>query len=211
MACQKSNATNGYRAIRTSFLPAIMNHLKNYNGYVFQIALLDKAVKHHVKIAEVPIQFKERASGKSKISAFRYIYDILTYIFFHSSFVKFGIVGFIGFAINLAGLEIFYRFGFTPAIAAAIGAEISIVSNFLFNNFWSFSHKKIPHKTHYLPKFVHFNALSLGSIVIQFIVVGLGTSIFGNHTRILFLLISVVFFIMPYSYFMYNRFIWKGK
>lgn len=203
--------TNGYRAIKVSFLEKIIDHLRNYNGYVFQIALLDKAVKSHLQIAEVPIQFKERKAGKSKISPLKYIYDILMYIFFHSSFVKFAIVGFVGFTINITGLEFFYRLGVSPAFAAAAGAEVSIISNFLLNNFWSFSHKKIAHKGHHLHKFIHFNSISLGSIIIQFLVVGIGTFIFGDQTRIIFLVMSVVFLIMPYSYFMYNRFIWRGN
>lgn len=203
--------TNGYRVIKTPFLKTIMGHLRKYNGYVFQIALLDKVVKRHLTVAEVPVKFKERASGKSKINPLKYIYDILMYIFINSSFVKFAFVGFVGFVINVACLEVFYRFGFTPAVAAAFGAEISIISNFLLNNFWSFSHKKIENKWQYIPKFMHFNFVSAGSIIIQFVVVGVGTYLFGDSTRFLFLVLSVILFIMPYSYFMYNRFIWKHK
>lgn len=203
--------TNGYRAIKSTFLKEILDHLSNYNGYVFQIALLDKAVKNNLKISEIPIQFNERASGASKINSARYIYDIFSYIFIHSTFIKFAIVGAFGFLINIIGLEIFFQYGLTAGTAAAIGAELSIISNFILNNAWSFSHKKINTKHSLLSKFIQFNIVSAGSIVIQFIVVETGTYFFGVGTRFVFLFIAVVFFIIPYSYFMYNRFIWKSK
>jgi len=203
--------TNGYRAINTEFLEKILSHLKKYNGYVFQIALLDKAVKNHLAISEIPCHFKERASGKSKINSLRYIYDILLYIFLNSSFVKFAIVGATGFVINVIGLEFFYRYGVSAGTSAAIGAELSIISNYTLNNMWSFSHKKINSNKSILSKFLQFNLVSAGSIIIQFLVVGLGTYYLGDHTRLVLLLICVIFFIIPYSYFMYNRFVWKSK
>ncbi len=49
---------------------------------------------------EIPIQFKERGWGVSKINAFQYITQILIYVFLNSSFIKFVIVGFIGFGID---------------------------------------------------------------------------------------------------------------
>ncbi len=203
--------TTGYRAIRSDFIRQILDSLEAYNNYVFQIAVLDRAIKQNLRIAEVPLNFKERHKGYSKINSFQYIADTLRYVFFHSSFVKFCIVGVIGFIINSIGLEVFYQAGFSPGIAAAIGAEFAIVSNFMLNNFWSFSHKKITHKTDYLPKFLQFNSVSLGSVLIQLVVVGLGTHFFGDHTRFLFLVMAVFFFVIPYSYFMYNRVIWKHK
>lgn len=201
--------TNGFRAIRTSFIKQTLPELHGHNNYVFQIAVLDNAIKRNLTIVEVPINFKERHKGYSKINNIQYIVDILKYVFFHSSFIRFCIVGFIGFIINALVLELFYQFGFTPAIAAAVGAEFSIISNFTLNNFWSFSHKKIKQTTDYLPKFIKFNTVSLGSIIIQAVVVGTGTYFFGNETRFFFLVMGIVFFIIPYSYFMYNRFIWR--
>lgn len=211
MDLQLHEWTNGNRALRVSFIKKILPELGKYNGYVFQIAVLDKARKKHLHIAEIPQQFKDRDYGQSKINSIQYIVTIITYILQHSSFVKFCIVGFVGFIINALGLELFYQIGFMPGIAAAIGAEFSIISNFILNNFWSFSHKKIPHKKHYLPQFARFNSISLGSILIQFVVVSVGTHFYGDHYRFLFLIVSVVFLILPYSYFMYNKFVWHKK
>ena len=201
--------TNGYRAIRTVFLKKIIDELDPFNGYVFQIAVLDRAVKQNISIIEIPVQFKERKSGRSKISSGKYIFDIFLYIFLNSSFIKFAFVGFTGFIVNALGLEFFYRVGFTPAVAAALGGELATVSNFMWNNLWSFKHKKIAHDRGLIPKFAQFNAVAIGAIAIQAIVVGLGTILFGDQTRFVFLVLAVTIFVIPYSYFMYNKFIWK--
>lgn len=201
--------TNGFRAIKAGFIKSILSELTPFNGYVFQIAILDRAIKKNLDIREIPMHFKERKSGESKISSLRYIFDIFVYILQNSSFVKFCIVGLIGFIINVIGLEVFYHAGFTPGIAAAIGAEFAIISNFLLNNAWSFSHKKISSSEKLISKFLQFNIVSFGSIVIQFIIVGIGTHIFGDSTRLFFLVVAIFFFIIPYSYIMYNHFIWK--
>jgi dolichol-phosphate mannosyltransferase len=201
--------TNGYRALRADVFRKISPGLDRYKGYIFQIASMHRVVKANFRIAEVPFKFIDRKYGKSKIIPSEYIPDILRYILLHSSFVRFGIVGVTGFIINAIGLEIFFRSGFTPGIAAAIGAEFAIVSNFILNNFWTFSHKKIERKRHLPLKFLHFNTVALGAILMQAIVVGVGTSIFGDHARFYCLVLAVIFFVMPYSYFMYNKFIWK--
>ena len=201
--------TSGYRAMKSDVYLKISGGLDKYKGYIFQIASMHRVVKAHYRVAEVPINFVDRRYGKSKILPNEYIPDVLRYILLNSSFVRFGIVGVTGFIINAIGLEIFYHAGFSPAVAAAIGAEFAIISNFMLNNFWTFAHKKISKRSDAPLKFLHFNTVALGAIAIQAAVVGFGTSHYGDHSRFIFLVLAVIFFVMPYSYFMYNRFIWK--
>src|SRR3989344_2572719 len=170
MNLQMHEWTNGFRAIKGTFIRNVLSELNSFNGYVFQIAILDRALKNHLKIVEVPMHFKERKNGKSKINAGKYILDIFVYIFLNSSFIKFCFVGFVGFIINIIGLEFFYRIGFLPGIAAGIGAELSIISNFILNNSWSFAHKKIGKEIGTFNKFLQFNFVSFGSVIMQFIV-----------------------------------------
>lgn len=203
--------TSGYRAIRTSFIRSIIDEMGRFNGYVFQVALLDKAIKMHLKIDEIPLRFEERKTGASKINSLQYIYNTLHYVFLNSSFIKFAIVGIIGFIVNALGLEFFFRLGFTPGVAAAMGGEVATVSNFTWNNLWSFRHKKIAHDRGILSKFIQFNTVAIGAIAIQSIVVWLGTHFFGDHTRLIFLILGVTIFVIPYSYFMYNKFIWTHE
>lgn len=204
--------SSGYRAIRSEVFKNVHADLEKYSGYTFQIALLHRAIQKGYNVVEVPLQFIDRKYGGSKFESVDFIINVLLYIFFNSTFIRFCIVGGIGFVINILGLEIFYQAGLlTPGPAAALGAEFAIISNFLLNNFWTFSHNKISENNKLLAKFIQFNTISAGAIFIQWIVVGLGTSFFGDETRLLFLVLAIVTFVVPYSYFMYNRFIWKSN
>lgn len=96
-----------------------------------------------------------------------------------TSFLKFLVVGTIGFVINTSVLIFGVRLGFKPSIAGPVGAELAIVSNFIFNNIWTFSDKTITSWSLIPWKFLQFNVLSLGSVVIQFIFLKIGELIFG--------------------------------
>lgn len=94
-------------------------------------------------------------------------------------FLKFLVVGSIGFIINTTVLIFGVRSGFRPSIAGPLGAEIAIISNFLLNNFWTFSDKTITSWDVLPSKFLTFNILSLSSVIIQFIFLKTGEKIFG--------------------------------
>ncbi len=207
--------TNGYRAIKTWVVKEAFNHVKNYSDYVFQVAFLDYAIKHNVRIAEIPVKFVDRKWGKSKINAVQYISNILLYVFSNSSFVKYIIVGGTGFIIDSALLYTGYHFlRLTVAISKIISSETAIVSNFLLNNFWAFSHKKLEHNAKtYGSKFIVFNLVSVPSIIFQTVGIFLLTIIFGKHLfyPVVYNAIVIILVVIPYSYFVYTRFIWKDR
>jgi len=60
--------TAGFRCYRRKVLEAIDLEQINSDGYAFQIEMTYLAFKHRFKVAEVPIIFRERAYGCSKIS-----------------------------------------------------------------------------------------------------------------------------------------------
>ena len=205
--------TSGYRAIKTWLIKDTLDHIKNYSGYVFQIALLNDSLKRGAKIREIPIHFEDRKIGKSKINSTQYIANIFTYIFFHSAFIKFAIVGLIGFVIDFGISYLFIeRLKSTIWIATLISTETAIVSNFILNNFWSFAHKKIePKLSAYLPNFIKFNLVSSGSILIQTLGVQLAVNFFGRQLWYVYKIIIIIFIVIPYSYVLYNKFIWKER
>jgi len=62
-----NDCTGGFRAIRTSALKQIdLNSLKT-KGYAFQISLLEEMRRNNVVMKEVPIAFKDRTNGTSKM------------------------------------------------------------------------------------------------------------------------------------------------
>jgi len=216
--------TNGYRAIKFWLIKNAYDHLKNYSGYVFQVAFLDFAIKNNAVLGEIPIHFKERTTGISKINAFQYSFQTLLYVLKNSSFIKFVIAGFIGFAVDFSFAYIFInKLHVAKAPANMYSAELAIFFNFLLNNFWSFKDKKIIGGFFaYLIKFITFNFVSSGSIIIQGVGLSLALKFIGDKNINVFGLISlsswviykvliIAFIIIPYSYILYNKVIWKKK
>lgn len=95
-------------------------------------------------------------------------------------FLKFAVVGLIGFFINTIVLIFGVKIGFSPSLSGPAGAELAVISNFILNNFWTFSDKSITSWQVVPMKFLTFNVLSLGSLVIQFIFLKTGEKISGS-------------------------------
>lgn len=209
-----------FKAIRVKGIldKVALSSMKNA-GFSFQLHVLYELSKTGAKFTEVPSIFRERKFGKSKIGFNRYyLRDVLEYIRSSisirldrsKSFFKYCTVGGTGFIIQTLISKMLILSQIQPGISVSIGAEGAIVSNFIMNNLWTFHHKKITgHRI--FGKFVQFNVVSLGAIIIQGVVVGMGTYFFGNSTWFWFMVGSIIFLVIPYSFIMYNRFIWKAK
>ena len=213
--------TSGFRAIKADFIEAVLPEMSKYSGYVFQIALLDKAIKKDLIIKEVPLKFKDRQKGVSKINSIEFIFYIFAYIFHHSSFIKYVLVGFVGATIDfIAAYILIARFSIYKPLANAFSAELAIIFNFFVNNFWSFAYKQIQGGwTVWLVKFLLFNLVAFGSVIIQFVGMYLALKWFGDtifnvlgyaiQSWLVYKVFIIGFLVIPYSYFMYNRVIWK--
>ncbi|OGK11831.1 hypothetical protein A2954_05605 [Candidatus Roizmanbacteria bacterium RIFCSPLOWO2_01_FULL_37_12] len=213
MKLRNTEWTNGYRAIKVWLIKNAIPSIKNYSGYVFQVAILDYALKNKAHIQEIPINFQDRIHGKSKINSFQYIIQTFTYVLLHSSFIKFVIVGLIGFVIDF-GISYLFIEKYRSAVwlGTIISTESAIISNFLLNNFWSFSYKKLDHKlSSYIPNFLKFNLISSGSILIQTLGVQLAVNSFGRNLWYVYKVIIIFLVVIPYSYILYNKFVWKEK
>lgn len=201
--------TSGYRAVKREVFNTVDDQLEKYSGYTFQIAFLHRVLQKGFKVAEIPLNFTDRKWGKSKFIPTDYIINSLLYIFHNSSFIKFVIVGSIGFIIQTIISKILITVHFHPGIAVVFGAEAAIISNFFFNQFWTFSYKKITGRKKLFTKFISFNGTSVGAIAIQGIAVTLGTGVFGEKYWFIIMVISIIFLVIPYSYYIYHNIIWK--
>lgn len=230
--------TGGYRAIRRDVYEAVVEEMKDprFSGYTFQIAFLRNALKKGFKAAEVPFKFVDRKIGKSKLGS-DYFKTALEYILVSryleivgSRVFKFAVVGGLGFLINTLGLFLFSRLKLvsdlalalrsatglavinTSGTASALGAECAIISNFTWNNLWTFSDRRFTNPLLIIPKFIQFNLSSFGAVAVQFIVVGSGTYFTGEGTiSRLFWLVLATAIGMVINYIIYSRFIWKKK
>jgi len=206
--------TGGYRAFKKHFFIQAQDEMKEYSGYVFQIAFLHKAVKQRAKIVEIPFHFTDRLYGRSKIAPFEYIKNVLEYVIraritdiLEGHFGKFAVVGTIGFLINTVILVGLKMIGIHPAVGSAIGAECAIISNFILNNAWTFRERKIKGKRTIL-KFVQFNITSLGALVIQSGTVYVGTLLFGIPAYFYAYILGVGLGLI-WNFTMYSKVIWK--
>lgn len=203
--------TNGYRAIKSWVVKKHLKDMEGYTGYVFQVALLDNAIKSGAQLQEIPVHFTDRIKGSSKIDSVEYIFQTLRYVFLNSSFIKFAIVGGIGFVIDFGIsyilIEILKTFIWLSTI---ISAEAAIMSNFLLNNKWSFKHKRLDkNKSSLFWSFMKFNIIASGSLLIQTIGMTITTNIFGVTYWYVYKVFIIIFIIIPYSYFFYNKLVWK--
>lgn len=205
--------TNGYRAIKFWLVKNACDYLKNYSGYVFQVAFLDFAIKNNAVLGEIPIHFKERTTGVSKINAFQYSFQTFLYVFKNSSFIKYVVVGFTGFFIDFGISYIaIEKIHWTVWQGTILSGEIAIICNFFLNNFWSFAHKRIKGEFgSFLWSFLKFNLVTFGSVLIQIILLQLLVMLLGKQFWYIYKVFVVGFIIIPYSYVLYNKFIWKKK
>ena len=208
--------TGGYRVFAKKYFDLANDELSKYRGYVFQIALLHKSILNGANVGEVPIHFTDRRFGHSKIAPAEYIRNVFEYVItkrFYSlvagTFGKFAVVGTVGFIINTIALEVFVGLGFHPATASAFGAELAIVSNFLFNNSWTFRHRKITGLKR-IGKFFQFNMTSLGALLIQSGTVAFGVWVAGRDSYRYYYVIGVGLGLL-WNYTMYKKVIWKKQ
>jgi len=59
-----------------------------------------------------------------------------------SLLIRFGLVGLSGVGVNLCALAIFSALGLISTLASALAIELSILSNFVLNDRWTFSDRR---------------------------------------------------------------------
>ena len=210
-----------FKAIRVkNILEKVDFNRLNVKGFVIQSTMIYELSKTGAKFIEIPAIYADRRAGKAKVGFnTQFIKDIIetliqaTKIRLERSqrFIKYATIGFVSYGITATFLEIFYRLGLNPGMAASAASEISIIFNFAMNNLWTFSDRKIHSFKEVVLKFLQFNLTSLGAVLLQGIVVGGLSSLFGDQWRQIYLILAVGFVVVPYNYFMYSRVIWKKK
>lgn len=226
-----------FKAIRVKeHLDKIDLKTLDVRGFVVQMKTIYELSKTGAKFYEVPAHYGERKAGTPTTVGLKSIQWFIKYIVeylkvalevrFEKSpkllkFMKFGIVGGFGFLINFFGLMILNRLfktmfswpiGVINFWANALASELSIISNFTWNNVWTFKKEKIVSSKQLISKFITFNLSSIfGGIIVPSLVVGAGTQYFGDQYRQIILVLVIFGFTVPYNWFVYNKFIWKKK
>jgi dolichol-phosphate mannosyltransferase len=214
---QVTDPTTGLKASRVKgFVDTMdMDHLYS-RSFGYKLEFLFKMVQLGAKVKEIPLQFGLRTKGESKIEP-KTAKDIFRTVFLlrwndptTQKFIKFGTVGFIGYLVNAIGLSVFFNLSHTEWIAWLVSTELAIISNFTWNNLWTFKNEKINGALEIVKKFLQFNLTSLGALGIQ-TVAGVGLVALTHLNRQLLLPFIIVFLVLPYNWLMYNKIIWKKK
>jgi dolichol-phosphate mannosyltransferase len=223
--------TNLYRGFNRKVWEKVKEPLAVHQGWLFVPAFIFEALPYSFPTKEVPFVFVDRPGGESKMNTVSYTFALLNYALRFrlkksAAFFKFLVVGGLGFIINTAVLVAGVGLGMTPANAGILGAELAIISNFFWNNLWTFSDRKLTSWTKIPGKFITFNFLSFGSALIQYAFLKAGELIFGLARykgpiveMPLVRLVSwyMIFYVagvgvgLIWNYFMYSRVIWRKK
>ncbi len=140
------------------------------------------------KIVEVPFIFKTRSEGESKLGAgqqidyLKHIYSLMKRRGELVRFGKFCLVGASGILVNEGLLWILKQFAGLPLpLASAVSIETSIITNFIFNDYFTFRDRRLRGARYFLMRLVKFNLVSLAGLGLNIGTLLLLTHVFGIY------------------------------
>lgn len=209
--------TSGFRATKTKILRQIPYTQLASKSYAYKLHLFWLLYKAKANIVEYPIVFVDREKGESKLPSNNMIESLKLVIWLRliemKYFIKMSIVGGIGMVLQIMLFNLLRHF-MLPQYATMIAVEVAIISNFILNNKYAFKDKKLTRSSHgyrgLVRKAVHFNAISLVSMLIQFAVMTIGVDLLGRSfwAENSFLVLGIGIASLS-NYFVYSRVIWK--
>jgi dolichol-phosphate mannosyltransferase len=182
-ASNVQDCTSGFRCIKTNLvLKCDLGNLST-KGYSFQSSLVCELIRNGAKLIEVPIIFKDRVAGQSKLSLqdqIEFLVNITKITYQYSEdFIRYCLVGLIGTLVNIGVYLLFNRYFHIPLqVASLIAIEASIVSNFFLNNYWTF--KTRPKNLSMLRRLVNFHiAAGISGILFYYLFFLFLTTVLG--------------------------------
>ncbi len=138
--------------------------------------------------AEVPYNFRVRSVGKSKLNTrqqvdyLKHVYSLMKRKGELRRFLKFCLVGLSGIVVNMGLLWLLTEFGgLFYLLSAAISIETAIISNFILNNYFTFSDRRPSGIKSFFNYLLKFNLVSLVGMGINMGVLWLLTEVFGMY------------------------------
>ncbi|MEK9656976.1 MAG: glycosyltransferase family 2 protein [bacterium] len=142
--CKIKDPTSGYMAVRKE---TIKNKALNPISWKIVLEIICKCP--NARKEEIPIIFKDRTYGQSKLTIkeqYNYIkhlkdlyvhkYKLINY------FIKFSLVGFIGLIVDMGIFAIlFNKYQIDIRLATSIAFSIAVTNNYLLNKRWTFKNR----------------------------------------------------------------------
>jgi dolichol-phosphate mannosyltransferase len=207
-----SDPVSGFFAIRKS---VVGNAPLKPRGYKILLEVLGKGTWEKDK--EIPFEFVDREIGSSKlklktiIEYAQQVIDITLFSFLHhqsaawrewKKVFKFGLVGISGIVVNLGILHVLLLAGFSDYIALFFAIVVSILNNFVWNDFWTFRSSPKRQFTSIWSRLWLFYTVSAGGAIINYGIVIVLTNLAGMNI----FLSDIIGIIIGFSWnFLINR------
>lgn len=184
-------------------------------GYKILLEIL--AMGNYKTIKETGYQFSRRENGKSKLGAGTII-DYIRHLVSLSwrkgeltRFLKYCIVGGTGIAVNTATLFFFTGIlGVFYLLSSAAAYEVSIITNFIMNDYWTFKDLVIPGiSTSFLKRAVYYNGTMVLGAVFGIVLLYIFTE-FLNINYIISNLVSITI-VTVWRYYTSVKTVWKSE
>ena len=189
-------------------------------GYKILLEVLGKGLWEKEK--EIPFEFVDRAIGSSKLrghTIIEYAEQVIDNACFswnhHESVVwqewmklfKFGMVGLSGIIVN-EGVLIYLKeyVHLSLPVSSIFAIELSILSNFIWNDIWTFKSNQKHALSHRWQRLLSFQVVSIGGAVINFVILNILATIIGVDYRIANILGILVAF--AWNFWVNRRFTW---
>ncbi len=180
-------------------------------GYKILLEML--VMGHFQNVVEVPFIFEDRSSGSSKMQARQQI-DYLQHIFRLMRrtgelvrFLKFIGVGLSGTLVNLGILRLVNALtSWSGYVALLPGIEVSIITNFLLNDFFTFSDRRTGKVKSLFARLLKYNLVALAGAVINYAIAAALFTVGLNIYLADFIGIVVAFL---WNYFFSTVWAWK--
>ena len=164
------DCTAGFRAIRAEALRAAKVKAIHVQGYAFQIVLLHRLIQANARVVEEPVYFRDRDHGQTKLGM-RDLVEFFYHVWWlrlasHRTFIKFVLTGLTGVLINLGSFHLLLDAGMHKLLASPLAIELSIIWNFLLNNYWTFADRALVGRKRI--RGLKFNLVSLAGLALSY-------------------------------------------
>lgn len=166
------------------------------------------------RVVEIPYIFEDRSAGKSKLRLHQqidYLKHVLSLMARTGELIrlaKFCAVGLSGVVVNEGVLWLLTAFASLPYyVSAVFGIEASIISNFILNDYFTFSDRRTGQGKSFIKRLLKFNLTCLAGAGIQYGLLLLFTGVFGVYYLISNLIGIAVAFL--WNYFVSSWWAWK--
>ncbi len=204
---------SGFFAIRKDVIQGIF---LNPIGYKILLEIL--IVGNYKNVKEIGYKFSKRESGKSKLGT-KTIIDYINHLIHLSlrtgdlkRFIKYCIIGISGIFVNTfvlyfftSVLNIFYL------LSSVIAYEVSILTNFVLNDSWTFKDMIIDGKSHdFITRAIYYNSAMVTGAILGIFLLYILTSIFSIKYLIFSNIISIII-VFLWRYYASITMVWKHK